>query len=459
MTHFTPIVPKKRSISNAYQNTSSRNSIGAVRIKNNYFENNNNDNSIENNNVKGNTVLKISRNWILPPRPRPGRKSIDQMDSNIFQKSQNGSSSPTTNEIDNNGSNNTVLAFLNLDDNLSQTSTIPNDVKQLFNKDNNTDMIKDGSDDINLNSNIFTKKIKSSKNHKSNNKTTGRNIKNENCENINIINTTSSENIGLKKNKSRKIKRKDNSNKITKDNIKTEEDSDSKDIAIDLFNFKLKIKKELLNNQDEFILDSLNKKYDESLLTKENQNGLTTPNLLSQQSSEKSILMTKDLKKLRNNYHDDMKKKDSFILNTLSPSTTLVPTPINNGYDIDSIMIPNIHSNYNSTKNFDSMNDNKCKEFELNKPNDRKFNINYNYDISNNTEFIESSTNESMENNIYDNIWTFIPRYTNNNNSIYYNTNNNQDSITTSKSGTIDDDYVYIAPSLEELIDEQDCML
>lgn len=485
MTHFTPIVPKKRSINNSEQNSNIKdNTFNSVKIGgNNYFENiknKNRSNSISikwNNNEKSNpnSILKVSRNWILPPRPRPGRKSVEHIDTSIFQNSHNDNDDNDIEAINDN--NNTtkndtaVLAFLNLDDSLSQTSTLSNNSKRNFDKtmrnngtiqnNNNGDLNNDDDSisDIKLEPNFLNKKIKPLKSNKTNkNAKSNKSNKGENKERKpRTINTNKS-----KKNKNIKDtenENKDKNNKKANEKAPNNENLQHRDVDIDLFNFKLKIKKELLENQDEFILDNLNKKYDESLLVKNNNSisNIITENI-SNQSSERSILKTKDIKKLRNKYCDGIKKNDSFILSSLSPSTTLVSTPINNGYDIESIIIPNIHSNYNSTKNFNSINDDKIKQIGTNsvrKENIHKFNINYNYDISNNNEFIEPATNEALENNRYDNIWTFIPRYSNDN----YTNVNNDNSITNSNTGTINDNYVYIAPSLEELIDEQDCML
>lgn len=91
----------------------------------------------------------------------------------------------------------------------------------------------------------------------------------------------------------------------------------------------------------------------------------------------------------------------------------------------------------------------------------------------NNDDFIEKTTNDELENEIYNNIWKFLSRYnksldgtidtdgnqennaSNNNNSNTCGSNNNKDILTDSVVDNIDS-YFYSAPTLEELMDEQD---
>lgn len=407
--HFTPIVPKRKlSVNSTVSNGDSGHSLN---LPNKRYNRSNSATGP----VTGNVIstIKTSKKWVLPPRPRPGRKTFF-----------NGNNSHG------NGETNTNLGKVV---GKSHNSNIPG-------SPTSTSSVISSTSSSSTASSVFSNTNKR---------------RTHSVPIIPHVKGDSNNNILNKANLSKK-----NSNNYLAF-LKFDDETST---------LNLPLTEETVGKQSSIL----------STISTHNEHAGTpiTPNSSSiVQSSGKNAVKSTTV----SSAVSTISSTSTALQKEPSPSETAVTTPTN---DINA-SFNKLHTFTFNNENTTSINNNNIFQ---------DFNLDYNYNMSstllssfasnpsshdnvkspeNSDSFIEKTTNDELENEIYNNIWKFLPRY---NKSIdgtidtdgnkEKNTSNNTSSSAggsdNDKCGLTDtvvndiDSYFYSAPTLEELMDEQD---
>lgn len=407
--HFTPIIPKRKLSINSVVSTGD--SDHSLNSPNKRYNRSNSAAGPSTGSVI--STIKTSRKWVLPPRPKPGRKTFF------------------------NGSNN--------HDN-SETNT------------NSNNVVGKGHDKNSPNSPTSTSSVISSTSSSSATSSVFSNTNKRRTHSVPIIphvKGDSNNNILNKTNLSKK-----NSNNYLAF-LKFDDETST---------LNLSLAEETVGKQS-FIL---------SAVSTHNEHAATsvTPNNFSVvPSSDKDAVKTTAV----SSAVSTISSTSTALQREPSPTETVMTTPLNDmGTSLNKL-----HTFTFNNENISSVSNNGIFQ---------EFNIDYNYNMSstllssfasnpssrdniknpeNNDSFIEKTTNDELENEIYNNIWKFLPRYNktvngtadtngneegsanNNENANNYSSNSNKNGSTNPAANDIDS-YFYSAPTLEELMDEQD---
>ncbi|CAL9728430.1 hypothetical protein MOUN0_D03994 [Monosporozyma unispora] len=384
--HFTPIVPKRKLSVNSNINsvsTGNNNNYSITSSSKRY----NKANTSSNNNSNFNTTstIKTSKRWVLPPRPRPGRKTFFNNNNNINANSMSSASS--------------IISSTS-----SSSSSSPVSIQS---------------------SNSATSTIFSNGNKRRNQSVpTIPNVKREHNNNTNILNKSN-------------LSKKNSSNYLAF--LKFDDETSTLNLPL---------------------IDEHNKQHSIlSSLSSQNEHAITPTN-----SNSSTIVPTTSGKKSVNSIPRD-----------ISPSDTIVATPTNEKC-ISLNKLQNFTYNYNNNNllpdfnldyNYNISSTSLISSFASNLPHHNQSTNKTATVSTNNDDFMERTTNDELENEIYNNIWKFLPRYnkaldndknSSNNTNVNDNVasdNNNDDAATATNAGE-NDSYFYSAPTLEELMDEQD---
>lgn len=390
--HFTPIVPKRKlslqnNITTSNTSTNNNDSLNNKR----YNKNNNNANST--------LTIRTSKRWVLPPRPRPGRKT--------FFNSNNTTTSSSSNSSNNNNNNNNSMSGTSsiISSTSSSTYSSPVSVQS---------------------SNSSTSTVFSHGNKRRNQSVpTISNVKREHNNNNNFLNQNN-------------LSKKNSSNYLAF--LKFDDESSSLNLpSID-------------ENENKYsILSSISSQKDHNI-TPTNSNSSNISTTQKSKSIPRDISPSDTIVATPNNEKCiSLNKLQNFTYNNISNNNLLADFNLDHSYNISSTSLISSFA------------------FNLPNPNDQNSNNNSNNkknNNNNNDDFIERTTNDELENEIYNNIWKFLPRYnksldndTTKNTNINDNvvSNNNNDNASTARTNVDDNDsYFYSAPTLEELMDEQD---